>query len=119
MTEAPDATITWISGPVLHAATNSALRINEAVFVGEQRLLGEVIRIDADELRHAYKAHPESKGLKGEPKYYDPAPIAKWNTDIGRAYSLMIAGDKLIAGGKGTFTLLDVGSGRKLWQRSR
>jgi len=76
-----------------------------------------VIRINADELRAAYKAHPESRGLKGEPKYYDPAPLAEWNTDIGRVYTLMIAGDTIIAGGKDVITLLDVESGRRLWQR--
>jgi len=44
--------------------------------------------------------------------------LAKWNTDIGRVYTLMIAGDTIIAGGNGAITLMDVNSGRKLRQRS-
>jgi len=92
-----------------------------AAAIGEDLILGgagSVIRVNADELRDAYKAHPEGKGQKGEPKYYDPAPLAKWNTDIGRVYTLMIAGNTIIAGGKGTITLLDASSGRKLCAKS-
>ena len=43
---AVDATITWISGPVLRAHTRRPFQVNESVRVGEQRLLGEVIRLD-------------------------------------------------------------------------
>ena len=45
----PDATIVWISGPVLRARVQRNLRINEAVLIGSERLLGEVIRINEDE----------------------------------------------------------------------
>jgi len=92
-----------------------------AAAIEEDLILGgadSVIRINANELRVAYKAHKQVKAQKGEPKYYDPAPLAKWNADVGRAYTLMVAGDTLIPGGKGTITLLDVNNGRKLWQRS-
>ena len=41
-----DATITWISGPVLRASVSRPFSINEAALVGEQQLLGEVIRLD-------------------------------------------------------------------------
>jgi V/A-type H+-transporting ATPase subunit A len=41
-----DATITWISGPVLRASVARSFSINEAVRVGAQQLLGEVIRLD-------------------------------------------------------------------------
>ena len=43
---AADATITWISGPVLRASVARPFSINEAALVGEQQLLGEVIRLD-------------------------------------------------------------------------
>ena len=43
---AADATITWISGPVLRACVSRPFSINEAALVGEQQLLGEVIRLD-------------------------------------------------------------------------
>jgi outer membrane protein assembly factor BamB len=101
--------IATVGGRVIAAAIEDDLVMGGA---------GSVIRINANELRDAYKAHPEGKGLKGSPKYYDPGPLAKWNTDIGRVYSFLIADDKIIAGGKGAVTLMDVNSGRKLWQRS-
>jgi len=41
-----DATITWISGPVLRACVARPFSINEAALVGAQQLLGEVIRLD-------------------------------------------------------------------------
>ena len=44
-----DANIIWISGPVLRARVQRKLRINEAVLIGSERLLGEVIRINEDE----------------------------------------------------------------------
>ena len=82
-------------------------------------LAGEssVIRINAKELREKYKTDKSTKKQKGSPQYYDPTPLAKWNTDIGRVYTLMITGDTIVAGGKGIITLMDVKSGRKLWQR--
>ena len=42
------AQISWISGPVLRAQTQDTFHINEAIYVGEEKLLGEVIRIDHD-----------------------------------------------------------------------
>lgn len=100
--------IALIGGRVIAAAVEGDLILAGA---------GSAIRVNAGELRDAYKAHKAGK-QKGGPKYYDPAPLAKWNTNIGRAYTLLIAGDTLIAGGKGTITLVDVKSGRKLWQRN-
>jgi len=41
-----DARISWISGPVLRATVSRPFSINEAVRVGAQQLLGEVIRLD-------------------------------------------------------------------------
>ena len=41
-----DAVINWISGPVLRASTQTPFHLNEAVKVGPQELLGEVIRIE-------------------------------------------------------------------------
>jgi len=100
--------IATIGGRILAAAIEDDL-----VMAGA----GPVIRINANELRAAYKAHPEGKGQKGGPKYYDPTPLAKWATDTGRVYTLMIAGDTVIAGGNGTITLLDARSGRKLCEK--
>ena len=44
-----DALINWINGPVLRAATQKPFHLNEAVKVGQQELLGEVIRINGSE----------------------------------------------------------------------
>jgi outer membrane protein assembly factor BamB len=100
--------IALVGGRVVAAAVEDDL-----ILGGE----GSVIRINADELREKYKAHKQVKKIKGEPKYYDPVSQATWNTDIGRSYTLLIAGNTVIAGGKGTLTLLDVRNGNKLWQR--
>ena len=62
----PDATITWISGPVLRARTVNGFRINEAVLVGDRRLLGEVIRIDGDNA--VVQVYEDTTGLRpGDP----------------------------------------------------
>ena len=61
-----DANLTWISGPVLRARTQATFRINEAVLVGEQRLLGEVIRINGQEA--VIQVYEDTTGLRpGDP----------------------------------------------------
>ena len=44
------ARVRWIGGPVLRARTSGPFRMREAVKVGEAGLLGEVVRIDGDEI---------------------------------------------------------------------
>lgn len=41
-----EATISWISGPVLRARTADAFRLSDAVYAGPGRFLGEVIRVE-------------------------------------------------------------------------
>ncbi len=61
-----EATITWISGPVLRARTRGAFHVNEAALVGSQRLLGEVIRVDGDEA--VVQVYEDTTGLRpGDP----------------------------------------------------
>ncbi|MGB7934579.1 MAG: V-type ATP synthase subunit A [Gammaproteobacteria bacterium] len=61
-----DATITWISGPVLRATTRRPFQINEAALVGRQRLLGEVIRIDGAAV--VIQVYEDTTGLRpGDP----------------------------------------------------
>ncbi|MEA2093820.1 MAG: V-type ATP synthase subunit A, partial [Pseudomonadota bacterium] len=61
-----DATITWISGPVLRAKTHASFRINEATLVGSKRLLGEVIRINGNEA--VIQVYEDTTGLRpGDP----------------------------------------------------
>jgi len=42
------AIVRWISGPVLHARAEAPFGLREAVRVGPQALLGEVVRLDGD-----------------------------------------------------------------------
>lgn len=56
-----EARIKWISGPVLRAR-GAGFRMREAVQVGESRLLGEVIRIAADEI--TVQVYEDTTGLK-------------------------------------------------------
>jgi V/A-type H+-transporting ATPase subunit A len=72
---APDATITWISGPVLRARTTKGFRINEAVMVGTRHLLGEVIRIDADNA--VVQVYEDTTGLRpGDPLTGTGSPLS-------------------------------------------
>jgi V/A-type H+-transporting ATPase subunit A len=59
---AADATITWISGPVLRAHTHRSFRINESVMVGGQKLLGEVIRLDGQDA--VIQVYEDTTGLR-------------------------------------------------------
>ncbi len=56
------ATIIWISGPVLRARPEGSFQLRESVTVGEQRLLGEVIRIALDEI--TVQLYEDTSGLR-------------------------------------------------------
>jgi len=57
-----DAIVTWLSGPVLHARPLRPFQLNEAALIGEDRLLGEVIRIDEDEI--VLQVYEDTTGLR-------------------------------------------------------
>jgi len=57
-----EARIRWISGPVLRAVTQGRFALREAVEVGPQRLLGEVVSLDGDEL--VVQVYEDTTGLK-------------------------------------------------------
>ena len=57
-----DAKITWISGPVLKARTSDVFHVNEAIFVGRKKLLGEVIRIDHSDI--VVQVYEDTSGLR-------------------------------------------------------
>jgi V/A-type H+-transporting ATPase subunit A len=60
------AITTWISGPVLRAASEGAFLLREAVVVGEDRLLGEVIRVAREEI--TVQVYEDTSGLRpGDP----------------------------------------------------
>jgi V/A-type H+-transporting ATPase subunit A len=56
------ARITWISGPVLRAKASGPFVLREAVRVGELGLLGEVIRINEDEI--VAQVYEDTTGLR-------------------------------------------------------
>ncbi len=58
----PDAIVTRLSGPVLHATMARPFQLNEAVLVGEDRLLGEVIRIDGEQI--VLQVYEDTTGLR-------------------------------------------------------
>jgi len=60
------ATINWISGSVLRASTHRPFRVNETALIGPQQLLGEVIRINGDEV--VIQVYEDTTGLRpGDP----------------------------------------------------
>jgi V/A-type H+-transporting ATPase subunit A len=70
-----DAVINWISGPVLRATMRAPFHINEAVKVGPQQLLGEVIRINGSE--SVVQVYEDTSGLKpGDPVSATGSPLA-------------------------------------------
>ncbi|MDH5640288.1 MAG: hypothetical protein OEY28_03265, partial [Nitrospira sp.] len=62
MSKKNQATISWISGPVLHARTRDAFCIYEAVLVGERELLGEIIRIEDDQI--VIQVYEDTSGMR-------------------------------------------------------
>jgi V/A-type H+-transporting ATPase subunit A len=56
------AITTWISGPVLRARPDGAFRLREAVRVGPQGLLGEVIRVAMDSV--TVQLYEDTSGLR-------------------------------------------------------
>ncbi len=56
------AYVRWVSGPVLRARTEGAFALREAVRVGERALLGEVVRLDGDEI--TVQVYEDTTGLR-------------------------------------------------------
>jgi V/A-type H+-transporting ATPase subunit A len=70
-----DAEISWISGPVLRATTRVSFHLNEAVRVGDQQLLGEVIRINGREA--VIQVYEDTTGLRpGDPVTASGSPLS-------------------------------------------
>lgn len=56
------ASVRWISGPVLHAVKQGTFAMREAVSVGPQALLGEVVRIQGDVI--VVQVYEDTTGLR-------------------------------------------------------
>ncbi|HEY5642181.1 MAG TPA: V-type ATP synthase subunit A, partial [Woeseiaceae bacterium] len=57
-----DATISWISGPVLRARCTGGFRLSDAILVGDGDLLGEVIRVSDDGI--VAQVYEDTTGLR-------------------------------------------------------
>ncbi len=57
-----DASISWISGPVLRARAPGGFRMSDAILVGEGNLLGEVIRVSDDGI--VAQVYEDTTGLR-------------------------------------------------------
>ncbi len=69
------AAIRWIGGPVLKAVVEGPFHVHEAVAVGEQRLLGEVIQLSGDTL--TAQVYEDTTGLKpGDPVAGSGTPLS-------------------------------------------
>ncbi len=69
----------WINGPVVKARPPGALAMKEAVYVGEERLAAEVIRLDADAA--TLQVFEDTTGLRpGAPVHASGQPLA---VDLG------------------------------------
>ncbi len=70
-----EAVLSRISGPVLRAKRRGDFFINEAVTVGERRLLGEVIRIEGNQI--VVQVYEDTSGLRpGVPVIGSELPLA-------------------------------------------
>jgi V/A-type H+-transporting ATPase subunit A len=69
------AAIRWIGGPVLKAQAEGPFHVHEAVAVGRQRLLGEVIQLSGDRL--TAQVYEDTTGLKpGDPVVGSGTPLS-------------------------------------------
>ena len=57
-----EATVSWLSGPVLRARTSGRFHVSDAILVGERRLLGEVIRVDTEGI--VAQVYEDTTGLR-------------------------------------------------------
>ncbi|BCO30530.1 ATP synthase subunit A [Thiohalobacter sp. COW1] len=57
-----EARLRWVAGPVIRAVPEGDFAINEAVLIGERRLLGEIIRLTREEI--VIQVYEDTTGLR-------------------------------------------------------
>jgi V/A-type H+/Na+-transporting ATPase subunit A len=105
-----DASIRWIAGPVLRARTRDQFHIHDTVEVGEQRLLGEVIQLDGDEI--VAQIYEDTTGLEpgdvvhgsGLPLSVPLGPGLLGHIFDGLLRPLELSGDRFVRPGAGMAT---------------
>ena len=70
----PDGTIVRISGPVVSAQGLTQIRLHDVVYVGRERLIGEVIRLSGENC--VIQVHEDTSGVEiGEPVWASGFPL--------------------------------------------
>ena len=70
-----EAIISWLSGPVLRAKTEHNFHVDEAVLVGNKKLLGEVIHLDGEFI--VVQVYEDTSGLRpGDKVIGDGLPLS-------------------------------------------
>jgi V/A-type H+-transporting ATPase subunit A len=70
-----EATVCWLSGPVLRARTSGYFHVSDAILVGERQLLGEVIRVDTEGI--VAQVYEDTTGLRpGDPVTSSSEPLS-------------------------------------------
>ncbi|GEK91678.1 V-type ATP synthase subunit A [Alkalibacterium kapii] len=68
-------TIYGINGPIVYVKGRTLFQMSEKVFVGKEKLIGEVISLDND--RTTIQVYEETSGMKpGEPVYSTGSPVS-------------------------------------------
>lgn len=102
-----DASIRWIAGPVLRARTSDQFHIHDTVEVGKQRLLGEVIQLDGDDI--VAQIYEDTTGLEPGDLVHDtglPLSVPLGPGLLGRIFDgllrpLEFTGDRFVRPGSG------------------
>lgn len=76
---------------------------------------GELMQVALDDVR---RAAPAQAGMAEHTfgHFVDGAAIRRWSAPVDRVYTLLHAGDCLLAGGRGTAACFDAATGRKRWE---
>jgi outer membrane protein assembly factor BamB len=77
--------------------------------IGRRQLLA----VPIDDVRKAIGKKSVIRHTMGH--FVEGEEIKKWSAPVDRVYSLLQAGDTIIAGGRGTVECFDAADGRKLW----
>ncbi len=77
---------------------------------------GKLLAIVRDDILYAAgSGHVSAYGFSAWKEGTSPDDCLRWETQTGRAYSLILAGNTLIVGGEGTVAAIDSTSGQSLW----
>lgn len=79
-------TIYGINGPVIYLAGNTGFKMSEMVYVGKEKLVGEVISLDKD--RTTIQVYEETSGLKPDNSLNASAHLEVESAMIATSYPI-------------------------------